>query len=82
MRTLDEAGRVKFINVTGGHLDMADDDMKKYIVPYLVDEEILENPMVTKSSGKESSSYDDSTMGSIRKVGGHQDLQLNVVHRL
>ena len=61
---------------------MADDDMKKYIVPYLVDEEILENPMVTKSSGNESSSYDDSTMGSIRKVGGHQDLQLNVVHRL
>ncbi|PWA80766.1 alpha/beta-Hydrolases superfamily protein [Artemisia annua] len=82
LRTLDEAGRVKFVNVTGGHLDMADDDMKKYIVPYLVDEEILENSTVTKSSGKESSSSDDSTMGSIRKVGGHQDLHLNVVHRL
>ncbi|PWA38036.1 alpha/beta-Hydrolases superfamily protein [Artemisia annua] len=82
LRTLDEAGRVKFVNVTGGHLDMADDDMKKYIVPYLVDEEIPENPTVTKSSEKESSSSDDSTMGSIRKVGGHQDLLLNVVHRL
>ncbi|GJZ32354.1 palmitoyl-protein thioesterase 1-like protein isoform X1 [Tanacetum coccineum] len=82
LRTLDEAGRVKFINVTGGHLDMADDDMKEYIVPYLVDGETLENPNVTKSSKKGSSASHDSTMGFIRKVGGHQDLQLNVVHRL
>ncbi|CAH1412202.1 unnamed protein product [Lactuca virosa] len=38
LRTLDEAGRVTFVNVSGGHLDITDDDMKKYVVPYLVNE--------------------------------------------
>lgn len=35
LKTLDEAGRVKFINVSGGHLDISESDMKRYIVPYL-----------------------------------------------
>ncbi|XP_047306565.1 palmitoyl-protein thioesterase 1-like [Impatiens glandulifera] len=36
LQSLDEAGRVKYINVSGGHLDVSNIDMKKYIVPYLV----------------------------------------------
>lgn len=44
LRTLDEDGRVKFIKVAGGHLEITDEEMKKYIVPYLVDGEALENP--------------------------------------
>ncbi|CAH1412200.1 unnamed protein product [Lactuca virosa] len=49
LRTLDEAGRVKFVTVTGGHLEISDDDMKKYIVPYLVDEKALENSIMKES---------------------------------
>ncbi|KAH9602960.1 hypothetical protein KSS87_007410 [Heliosperma pusillum] len=35
LRTLDEAGRVKFVRVSGGHLGISDEDMKKHMVPYL-----------------------------------------------
>lgn len=35
LKTLDKAGRVKFISVKGGHLNISDSDVKKYIVPYL-----------------------------------------------
>nr|XP_023899765.1 palmitoyl-protein thioesterase 1 [Quercus suber]POE51445.1 palmitoyl-protein thioesterase 1 [Quercus suber] len=38
LKILDEAGKVKFINVSGGHLEISTSDMKTYIVPYLVDE--------------------------------------------
>ncbi|TVU48709.1 hypothetical protein EJB05_08354 [Eragrostis curvula] len=37
LKTLDEAGRVKFISVPGGHLGISKGDMKKYMVPYLTD---------------------------------------------
>ncbi|WVZ55041.1 hypothetical protein U9M48_005758 [Paspalum notatum var. saurae] len=37
LKTLDEAGRVKFVSVAGGHLGISKGDMRKYIVPYLVD---------------------------------------------
>nr|XP_043628939.1 palmitoyl-protein thioesterase 1 [Erigeron canadensis] len=80
LRTLDEAGRVKFINVTGGHLDMYDDDMKAYIVPYLADEETIKNPILAKSTREQLLPSTDTTNFS-RKLGGEQDLQLNVLHR-
>ncbi|EFH39622.1 hypothetical protein ARALYDRAFT_916694 [Arabidopsis lyrata subsp. lyrata] len=35
LKTLDAAGKVKFVSVPGGHLEMADHDVLKYIVPYL-----------------------------------------------
>nr|CAB3500143.1 unnamed protein product [Digitaria exilis] len=35
LKTLDEAGRVKFVSVPGGHLRISRSDMKKYIMPYL-----------------------------------------------
>jgi len=38
LKILDEAGKVKFINVSGNHLQISQSDMKKYIVPYLEDE--------------------------------------------
>ncbi|KAI3468997.1 hypothetical protein Pfo_025660 [Paulownia fortunei] len=37
LKTLDKARRVKFIRVAGGHVDMSDADIKKYVVPYLQD---------------------------------------------
>ncbi|KAG6782387.1 hypothetical protein POTOM_011787 [Populus tomentosa] len=38
LRTLDEAGRVHFVNVSGGHLGISKSDLKKHVVPFLVDE--------------------------------------------
>ena len=35
LKTLDEAGKVKFIQVLGGFLDISQTDMKKYILPCL-----------------------------------------------
>ncbi|KAK4389535.1 Palmitoyl-protein thioesterase 1 [Sesamum angolense] len=35
LKTLDKAGRVKFIKAAGAHIDMSDADIKKYVVPYL-----------------------------------------------
>lgn len=37
LRTLDEEGKVKFISVPGGHLQISPGAMKEYIVPYLED---------------------------------------------
>jgi len=37
LKTLDDAGRVKFLSVPGGHLGISQSDMKKHVVPYLVD---------------------------------------------
>nr|DAD47693.1 TPA_asm: hypothetical protein HUJ06_017630 [Nelumbo nucifera] len=35
LKTLDDAGRVKYISVPGQHLQISNANMKKYIVPYL-----------------------------------------------
>ncbi|WOL15964.1 hypothetical protein Cni_G24746 [Canna indica] len=35
LKTLDDAGRVKYISVKGNHLRISNNDMKKYIVPFL-----------------------------------------------
>ncbi|KAL9178062.1 hypothetical protein ABFS82_01G100300 [Erythranthe guttata] len=37
LKTLDKAGRVKFIKVGGPHVQMLDEDIKKYVIPYLQD---------------------------------------------
>ena len=49
LKILDEAGKVKFINVSGGHLEISIDDMKTYIVPYLEDE-TSRQMVITKTS--------------------------------
>ncbi|KAL2958858.1 hypothetical protein AAZX31_18G233200 [Glycine max] len=52
LRALDEAGKVKFVNVSGDHLDISRSDMKTYIVPYLTDEaSIVPRPKLKHSSG-------------------------------
>ncbi|KAM0934262.1 putative palmitoyl-protein hydrolase [Dioscorea sansibarensis] len=38
LKKLDDEGRVKFISIAGGHLGISQKDMKKHMVPYLVDE--------------------------------------------
>ena len=38
LKSLDDAGRVKYVSVPGGHLGISRSDMKKHVVPYLVDE--------------------------------------------
>ncbi|WP_368981230.1 hypothetical protein [Pseudomonas poae] len=38
LKTLDDAGKVKFVSVPGDHLQMAHDDAVKYVVPYLTDQ--------------------------------------------
>ncbi|KAH9618400.1 hypothetical protein KSS87_010579 [Heliosperma pusillum] len=35
LKTLDDAGKVKFVSVAGNHLGISDKDMKKYMVPFL-----------------------------------------------
>ncbi|XP_056860411.1 uncharacterized protein LOC108839983 isoform X2 [Raphanus sativus] len=35
LKTLDDAGKVKFVGVHGDHLEMAHDDVVRYVVPYL-----------------------------------------------
>ncbi|OVA01193.1 Palmitoyl protein thioesterase [Macleaya cordata] len=38
LKTLDDAGKVKYISVPGNHLDISQSDMRKYIAPYLEDQ--------------------------------------------
>ncbi|KAF8370225.1 hypothetical protein HHK36_031730 [Tetracentron sinense] len=37
LKTLDDAGKVKYISVPGNHLGISQSDMRKYVVPYLED---------------------------------------------
>ena len=39
LKTLDVAGRVKFVSVVGNHLGISHEDMNKYMVPYLKSQE-------------------------------------------
>ncbi|XVF79778.1 hypothetical protein PTKIN_Ptkin15bG0016800 [Pterospermum kingtungense] len=50
LRTLDEAGKVKFVNVSGNHLRISKSDMKKYMVPYLKDQTSTEQRVTEPSS--------------------------------
>ncbi|XP_062073223.1 uncharacterized protein LOC133777563 [Humulus lupulus] len=56
LRTLDEAEKVKFISVPGNHLQVSRNDMKKYIVPYLVDESSTQLIIAKSSSYNQFSS--------------------------
>ncbi|RYR16387.1 hypothetical protein Ahy_B04g073397 isoform E [Arachis hypogaea] len=75
LRTLDEAGKVKFISVSGDHLGISSNDMKTYIVPY------LEDHKSTVSRPKIEESLFHVWISSIRisllkMVGLNQDLKL------
>nr|KJB49238.1 hypothetical protein B456_008G108300 [Gossypium raimondii] len=53
LKTLDEAGKVKFVNVSGNHLQISTSDMKKFMVPYLEDQTLAP----TRQTPTEASSY-------------------------
>lgn len=36
LKTLDDAGKVEYVAVRGGHLNISTQDMQKHVVPYLV----------------------------------------------
>ncbi|KAK8658221.1 hypothetical protein V6N13_036432 [Hibiscus sabdariffa] len=38
LKALDDAGKVHYINVSGGHLGISNEDMKKHVVPFLKDQ--------------------------------------------
>lgn len=74
LRTLDDAGRVKYLTVPGRHLGIARDDMKKYVVPYLVD------GLPINLSEEESSSiprgFSSAMDAAANKVGQIDDVPL------
>ncbi|XP_039022607.1 palmitoyl-protein thioesterase 1-like [Hibiscus syriacus] len=41
LKTLDDSGKVHYINVSGGHLGISNDDMKKHVVPFLKDQDSM-----------------------------------------
>ena len=47
---MNEAGKVKFVNVSGNHLEISISDMKKYVVPYLIDQASKTQPVEEESS--------------------------------
>ncbi|KAJ0961872.1 hypothetical protein J5N97_029700 [Dioscorea zingiberensis] len=51
LKKLDDEGRVEFISVPGDHVELTEDDMKKYIVPYLVDDQLPPLKLITKRGG-------------------------------
>ncbi|KAK4434954.1 Palmitoyl-protein thioesterase 1 [Sesamum alatum] len=68
LKTLDDAGRVKYITVPGNHLGISKDDMKKYVVPYLkVDASKEDNirPNTVDSLRKEQNFGQSDTEGSM-----------------
>ncbi|XAR54182.1 Palmitoyl-protein hydrolase [Bertholletia excelsa] len=58
LKTLDEAGKVQFINVSGGHLQISVSDMKKHILPYLEDETSIATTIIKKYHKWLSSTWD------------------------
>ncbi|XP_057520298.1 uncharacterized protein LOC130800714 [Amaranthus tricolor] len=67
LRTLDEAGKVKFVSVAGNHLGISKEDMKKHIVPYLTSQDSRSyNYKIKYAHGrpKPSNSLEFSSKGS------------------
>lgn len=79
LKTLDEAGKVKFINVSGGHLDISHSDMKKYLVPYLKDGASMR---LTTAESSSSLWWLSSMWNFFMKLGGLKEGQhlLSIVY--
>ncbi|XP_019089121.1 PREDICTED: palmitoyl-protein thioesterase 1-like [Camelina sativa] len=41
LKTLDDAGKVKFLSVPGGHIEITEEELLNYVVPYLQNESTL-----------------------------------------
>ena len=48
LRTLDKAGKVKFVSVPGKHLGISQQDMQRYVVPYLKDYASTRKPRLNR----------------------------------
>lgn len=80
LKALDEAGRVHFVNVSGGHLGISESDMKKHVVPFLVDEASVKkysNARVHRLPGtitqnyhrkQVAGSFNDGTPSSVKDI--------------
>lgn len=58
LKTLDDAGRVHFISVAGGHLKISKADMKKHVIPYLKDQasvRVIESTKTKRPNEEEGS---------------------------
>lgn len=73
LKTLDEAGKVKFINVSGGHLDISKTDMKKYVLPYL--EEQAPSPGLQIVKGSSSDRWFSTIKNNFMELVGRTDDQ-------
>ncbi|XP_016499403.1 uncharacterized protein LOC107818009 isoform X4 [Nicotiana tabacum] len=69
LKILDEAGKVKFLNVSGSHLEISTSEMKKNILPYLVDNA---STTVTTSRSSDIWHFNDELNGVVEEI-----LQLN-----
>lgn len=69
LKSLNDAGRVKFISVPGNHLGISNSDAQKYIVPYLVD---------NASQKYSHTSSGDSGVSGVSQ--GHKGMQ--VIHQI
>ncbi|KAM1252270.1 hypothetical protein ACFX13_041137 [Malus domestica] len=78
LKTLDEAGKVKFINVSGGHLQISRSDMKTYIVPYLEDEDSTQHKIAEPSFPTTLSLIWNNYLDLVG-LGEHQKVVLRVV---
>lgn len=78
LKTLDEAGKVKFINVSGGHLQISRSDMKTYIVPYLEDEDSTQHKIAEPSFPTTLSLIWNNYLDLVG-LGEHQNVVLRVV---
>uniref|UniRef100_A0A7N1A7Z3 Palmitoyl-protein thioesterase 1 n=1 Tax=Kalanchoe fedtschenkoi TaxID=63787 RepID=A0A7N1A7Z3_KALFE len=58
LKALDDAGRVKYISVPGNHLGISISDMKKHVIPYLVDQPSFDWAPQTKSFIGEMLAFD------------------------
>ncbi|KAG5627008.1 hypothetical protein H5410_012226 [Solanum commersonii] len=68
LKMLDEAGKVKFLKVCGSHLEISTSEMKKNILPYLLDN-VSTTVTKSRSSGLYwPSSFDDEFNGVVEEI--------------
>ncbi|XP_027084921.1 uncharacterized protein [Coffea arabica] len=66
LKTLDDAGRVKYVTVSGNHLGISKPDMKKYVVPYLEDDTSKEDTAEIEL-GRSADSGENSEMQTLQR---------------
>ncbi|KAL3516872.1 hypothetical protein ACH5RR_023774 [Cinchona calisaya] len=82
LRTLDEAGKVQFVNVSGNHLEIALDDMKKYVLPYLLENGTAQPPTAQPPTSHEPSLLQQSFQHLYQKIDwqGEEKLRLRLTN--